>query len=304
MNKCHVAVVGVGSFGRHHVRHLSAHPEIERVTVVDRDVERARVVAALHDVDVADDIAGLTIDAAVITVPTEYHAAVAGPLLDRGIHCFIEKPVASEAHEARALLAAAETSGAVLQVGHIERFSPVFEALAEATGPVGYFAARRHNMPRPVPPTVDVVLDIMIHDIDLALALIDAPVAQVTARAPDGIGHECAAATLEFANGAVAELSASRLSPVTERTLIAYDDKGVWFADLADKTLHRAIGGDVHEIGLDTERDALATELSAFVDAAFGRTTPRVGGTAGQSALAVANEIRAALAPLSLQLTA
>lgn len=304
MNKCHVAVVGVGSFGRHHVRHLAAHPDVARVTVVDRDIERARLVADLHEADVADDVAGLDIDAAVVTVPTEYHAAVALPLLARGIHCFIEKPIAADERQSRALIAAAERAGAVLQIGHIERFSAAFEALAELAGPVSHFAARRHNMPRAVPPTVDVVLDLMIHDIDLALALIGAEVTAVRAHAPDGIGHETATASLEFANGAIAELSASRLSPVTERSLIAYDARGVFFADLAQKTLHRAIGGTVDEVVLDTDRDALGAELGAFVDAALGNTIPRVGGTAGQEALAIANEIRNCLAPLSLQLTA
>jgi len=305
MSKSHVAVVGAGSFGRHHVRHLAAHQDVERVTVVDRDTERARLVADMHGATVAasaDDVADL--DAAVIAVPTEAHVAVAAPLLARGVHCFVEKPIAARGHEARALIAAAQEAGAVLQVGHIERFSAAFGELQEAAGPVSYIAARRHNPPRKEPPVVDVVLDLMIHDIDLALALAGQPVEAVSAFAPDGIGRECATAELRFVGGAVAHLSASRLAPVMERTLYVHDDIGVWHADLGQKTLHRMVSGELHEITLDPERDSLAVELGEFVEAACGRRTPRVDGTAGLNALAVADDIRAALAPLSLPLSA
>lgn len=304
MSKCHVAVIGAGSFGRHHVRHLAAHPDVDRVTVVDRDANRAHLVAELHGADVAQSLDGLVIDAAVVTVPTESHAAVAAPLLAAGVHCFVEKPIAEGSREADALIATAARNGAVLQIGHIERFSAAFEALEAAAGPVSYIAARRHNPPRTVPPAVDVVLDLMIHDIDLALTLAGAPVVTVRAHAPDGIGQECATAELVFEGGAVAHLSASRLAPVMERSILVHDDKGVFFADLVQKTLHRTIGGDVHEIDLDADRDSLALEMGEFMDAVCGRRTPRVEGSAGRSALTIANEIRAAMAPLSLQLTA
>lgn len=262
------------------------------------------MLADLHGVEVADSVDGLHIDAAVVAVPTESHAAIAAPLLRRGVHCFIEKPVAGDVNEARALIAASEESGAVIQVGHIERFSAAFEALEEAVGTVGHIAARRHNLPRAVPPAIDVVLDLMIHDIDLALALANAPVTSFSAHAPDGIGHECATAQLCFANGVVADLSASRLAPSVDRTIIVHDEKGVWQADLAEKTLHRTIDGAVHEILLDTARDSLALEIDEFVEAACGRLVPRVDGCAGLEAVRIANEIRGALAPLTLQLTA
>lgn len=304
MNKCHVAVIGAGSFGRHHVRHLVSHPEVERVTIVDRDKSRAILLADMHGADVATTVIGLEIDAAVVAVPTESHAAVAGPLLAEGVHCFIEKPVAESVHDARALIADAARSGAVLQVGHIERFGAVFEALAEAAGPATHIACRRHNPPRAVPPSVDVVLDLMIHDIDLVLALADSPVTGIRAHAPDGIGQECCTAELTFESGLVAQLSASRLSPVVERNLIVHDDKGVWHADLVQKALCRTIGGDVHDIDVDTERDNLALEIGEFIEAVYGRRNPRVDGSAGLAALSVANDIRAAMAPLSLQLTA
>ncbi len=166
-----MAVIGVGAFGRHHARHLSANPAIGTLTVVDRDIDRARAIADPLGAEAAADAEGLALDAAIVTVPTEAHAAVAGPLLSRGVHVFIEKPIADTGKAAEALMRAAEQSGAVLQVGHIERFSAAFEALAGHAGAVRHIAARRHNPPRPVAPTADVVLDLMIHDIDLCLAL-------------------------------------------------------------------------------------------------------------------------------------
>jgi len=307
MKRCHVAVIGAGSFGRHHVRHLAAHPNVTQVTVVDRDAARARAAAEANGAGVAavGDLAGLDIDAAVVAVPTESHHAVAAPLLARGIHCLVEKPITAEPAEAKALVRAAARSRAVLQVGHIERFSGPFEALASRVGNVRHIAARRHNSPRPVPPAVDVVLDLMIHDIDLTLALAGAPLAKVSAVAPDGIGTEAASAQLTFANGAVADISASRLAPVTERTLTVHDDGGgVWHADLAARTLHRCADGAVTRIPVDTGRDNLATEIDEFIAAIEGRLVPRVDGTAGIVALRVANDIRDALSPQSLVLSA
>lgn len=300
MQAVHVAVVGAGSFGKHHVRHLSHHPLVRSVTVVDRDRARAEAVAAEHGAAVATDVADVTPDAAVVVVPTEVHRAVAGALLAKGAHVFIEKPIAATADEARALIAEADRRGLILQVGHIERFSPAFEALAAEVRGIRHIAARRHNPPRPVQPAVDVVLDLMIHDIDLVLALAGAPVVRVAAFACDEDRHSVSA-HLHFAGGIVAELSASRLSPVTERTLTVHDARGVLRADLAEKRLDRTRGTVVTPVPLPEGRDNLAVELDEFVRSAAGLTVPTVDGRAGAAALDIANRIRAALATPSLQ---
>lgn len=307
MKAIRMAVVGAGSFGRHHVRHLSRHPRVARVCVVDRDGARARALAEAHGVETAADLGALTrdaVDAAVVAVPTEAHRSVAERLIARGIHVFVEKPIAATDGDAAALVAAADRARVALQVGHVERFSPVFQALCASARGVRHIAARRHNAPRPVPPTADVVLDLMIHDIDLALCLADAPVRDVAAFAPDGAGAEAATARLGFANGVVAELSASRLSPVSERTLTVHDATGVWHADLVAGTLARCADGAVAGDLTPEPHDNLAAELDTFVRAALGEGPPAVTGRAGAAALCVANRVRAALATSTFQLSA
>ena len=304
MKHRHVGVVGAGSFGRHHVRHLCAHPRVGRVTIIDRDQNRADSVAKAHGAATAASVDELDLDAAVVVVPTESHFAVAAPLLERGIPCLIEKPVTGTTRDGESLNAIAARAGTFVQVGHIERFSGAFEALAAGAGPVRHIAARRHNPARPVPPVADVVLDLMIHDIDLVLTLAASRVTGLEAFAPDGTGQEAVSARLTFASGAVAEISASRLAPVMERSLVVHDAGGVWHADLAQKSLHRFAGGALSEIEIDRDRDSLALEIDEFIAAVDGRQNPRVDGVAGLAALRVANEIRAALSPVSLQLSA
>ncbi|WP_420392339.1 Gfo/Idh/MocA family protein [Acuticoccus sp.] len=298
MNALNVAVVGVGSFGRHHVRHLSRHARVGSVTVVDRNGERARACAATHGARVAEDVASVSPDAAVITVETEAHRAVAESLIARGVHVFVEKPIAASDIDAFALVAAAERAGVVLQVGHVERFAPAFVAIAERAQGIRSIKAVRHNPPRPTPPTADVVVDLMIHDIDLALALAAAPVTAVTAGTTDG--GEAATARLDFANGVVARLSASRRAVATERALTIEDAGGAWHADLLTGRLTRTTPGGTEDHLLPS-RDNLAAELDEFVCAALGEARPTVDGRAGAAALAVATRVRAALSmyPLS-----
>ncbi|MBJ3776198.1 Gfo/Idh/MocA family protein [Acuticoccus mangrovi] len=301
MKVIHVGVIGAGSFGRHHVRHLSQHPSVAKVTVVDRSPERAHAAADPVGADVARHAGDLALDAAVIAAPTEFHKEIASDLLERGVPVFVEKPIAATDEEARFLVDLARRKGLVLQVGHIERFSPAFETLAASVSGVRHIAARRHNLPRPTPPVVDVVLDLMIHDIDLVMRLAGAPVAAVAATACDESGRESVSAHLTFRNGVAAEVSASRLSPATDRTLTVHAANGVWRADLVAKRLDRCHAGSVTEVALGDPRDNLQTELDEFVRAVLGEVSPRVDGAAGAAALAVCNTIRANLAtPLLL----
>jgi len=293
MKPIHVAVYGAGSFGRHHVRQLANHPLVARVSVVDTDAGRARALAREHGADVARG--DVVPDAAVVAVPTEHHHAVAHRLLALGVPVFVEKPIAATDGEAEALVRAARRTGTVLQVGHIERFSPAFAALLTEARGVRHIAVRRHNPPRPVPPAADVVLDLMIHDVDLAMALAGAVPTAVIAVATDGSGQEAASARLVFAGGVVADLSASRLAEATERTLTVDAANGVWHADLAAGRLERRAGGSVHTVPLRDDGNKLAAELDEFIRAALGGARPRVDGAAGARALAVANRIRAAL---------
>ncbi|MEM7693755.1 MAG: Gfo/Idh/MocA family oxidoreductase [Pseudomonadota bacterium] len=304
MTRLNVASVGAGAFGRHHARHLAAHPNVATLTVIDADLARATAVAAEHGARAATTIAPDAMDAAIIAAPTEAHAALALPFLTAGRPVFIEKPIAQTKAEADRLIAAAVASGTFIQVGHIERFSAAFEALAGAVYKPRHIVATRHNPPRATAPKVDVVRDLMIHDIDLALAIAGAPVDAVSATALAPHGQEAARATLTFANGVVADLSASRLSPSVSRTLTVYDAAGVLHADLAVMTVTRTAQGAAHTLPVAHGRDNLAVELDEFLRVVAGEGRPRVDGLAGRAALGVADRVRAAIATAALKLSA
>lgn len=293
MESLHVAVVGAGSFGRHHVRHLAAHPRVARVVVVDRDAARAHAVARANGVEVAASARG--VDAAVVAVPTEAHAHVALPLLRAGVAVLVEKPIAASDDEAERLIRAASEGGALLQVGHIERFSPVMQMLAARCAPARRIEARRHNRARPAPIAADVVLDLMIHDIDLALAFARAPLAAVDAAPADGgTGQEAALARLTFENGVIADLSASRIASEPERTFTVNDGAATWVGDLTALTVCEARAGRETRHTL-AAHDNLGREVDTFVEAVARGGRPAVPGEAGAAALKVANRIRAAM---------
>lgn len=302
MTSVHVAVFGVGAFGRHHVRHLAGHPAVHRVSVVDLCADRAERVARAHGAVAAGP--DIECDAAVVAVPTEHHFAVASALLARGVPVLVEKPLAANDREAAALVALAARAGVTLQVGHIERFAPAIETLAKRADGVRHIAVRRHNPPRETPPAADVVLDLMIHDIDLAMALAGETPSAVAAVPMDGTGQEAATARLVFPGGVVADVSASRLSAATERQVTVHAANGVWRADLVDGRLdHRTEGGLV-PVPLLTGSDKLAAEIDEFVAAVRGEAVPRVDGRSGAAALAVANRVRAALLAPAYRLSA
>lgn len=299
MKELTVAVVGVGSFGRHHVRHLTRHPLVRNVLVVDRDMVRSRAIAEEYGAEVA--VSALGADAAVIAASTQAHAELALPLIASATPVLVEKPLAASNEEAAAILGAASRSGGLVAVGHIERFSPAVAELAARIGVPHRIEGRRHNTPRKTPIATDVVLDLMIHDIDLALMLTGCEVEAVDAMAVDD-GHDAVAARLRFANGTVADLSASRLASQTERALTASAGSRQITADLLALTVTETWGGTVTHSTLPA-RDNLAVELDHFLRAAIGIGRVPVSAAAGAAALAVANRVREA-ARASVKLTA
>lgn len=292
-------VVGLGYFGSFHARHHAANPKANLVAVADADAERATATAAAHGAEAFADHRALIglVDAVSITVPTSLHHEVAGDFLDAGIHVLIEKPIADTPEAARDLIARAAASGAVLQVGHIERFSPVFAALRErAVHPLSVECTRIGPW-RGRAIDVDVVLDLMIHDIDLALTLAGSEVVDIDAmgaavRAPT---NDFAHALLRFANGASAHLHASRIADRQERTIRAVDGPRVVTADLAARTVTVAEGEARREIAV-TASDNLALEIASFLDAVANGRPAVVDGAAGLAALVVAERIMGAIA--------
>lgn len=323
-----VAVIGAGHMGRHHVRTYAQMPGVKLVAVIDANGERARAQAEPLGARWADawspelgDIA-----AATVAVPTVHHLAVARPLIERGIHVLIEKPLAPTAAEADALAALARAHGAIVQVGHTERFNPAVRAVERLGLRPKFIETHRISPFTFRSADVGVVFDIMIHDIDIMLHLMRAPVTRV-----DAVGvavlsrHEdIANARVNFAGGAVANLTASRLALKTERKLRVFAEnayvsldyhKKVGIAITLDKNLdvirfarERNIedlaqmagqvdfGKMVHVEPLQIdERDPLRMELEAFVECIRTGARPPVSAEDGAAAVRVAEQIVQAL---------
>ncbi len=330
MGKLRVGVIGVGHLGRHHARVLGAMEDVELVAVADTRPEQARTVAeacGTRAVDHYQDLLG-HVDAVSIAVPTVLHREVAAIFLEQGIHAMVEKPIAPTAADAESLVQLADAKGATLQVGHIERFNPALLALEGLRLRPKYLAAERLGTYTFRSTDIGVVLDLMIHDIDLILSLIPAPVKAVSAVGISVFGqHEDVAnARVEFADGAVATLTASRASFQSARKMRLYGAEGYATLDFAAKvgTLIRPSDrlrrGDLELEGLDlaqpaqvrerlfgkilrvdqvpppTEsREPLALELEDFIRAIRTRTRPRVTGEDGLRALRLAEQILAAI---------
>lgn len=298
--KLRAAVVGVGYLGQFHAEKLAAAPGVELVAVVDADAARARSVAAKFGCAAHDDPRSLAgaVDLVSIAVPTPRHRDVALPFLEAGVHVLVEKPIATTLAEADALIAAAKKGGALLAVGHLQRFNPAFRALFASLGKPLYIECERLAGFKQRGIDVDVVLDLMIHDLDLVLSMAKSELAQVSACGfhvlTDSI--DLASVRLEFADGCVANLSASRVSQQPVRKLRVFQADGYASADLQAGRLRivrrDAKGGGIAEDESSyDDRDELRAEILNFVDAARGGRPPLVGGEDGRKALALALEV-------------
>lgn len=296
-----VGVVGLGSFGRHHAKHYANNPKATLVAVADQDA--AQGAANGQGAPVFADHRDLIgkVDAVSIAVPATHHAAVARDFVDAGIHVLVEKPIATDVADARGLVVAAERHGVVLQVGHVERFSPAVAELRQRVANPRRLTARRKTKWTGRSIDVDVVLDLMIHDIDLVLMLAGAPVASVAASGSVGASGATdeSEAWLTFANGAIATLSASRVAGEGERRLTITEPNTVYAADLSGPTLtmtSRRVPGAVPVPVTLVPRDNLGAEIDAFLTSIATGAPSAVDGKAGLAALEIAERIRAAIA--------
>jgi predicted dehydrogenase len=291
------AVIGAGHMGRMHAARFAACSKL--VAVADVDLARANEIAApLGAKGVADyrELLG-AIDAACIAVPTALHFEVGEACLRSGIHVLIEKPLARTLEEGDRLLALAAEKGLRVQVGHVQRYNPAFVALTQREGRPLYVDIERLAPFKPRSMDIDVVLDLMIHDLDLLLALARAPIESVSASGfpvlTDGI--DIANARVEFADGSVASLSASRVSQTTVRKFRVFSSDAYISADLQSQTL-RVVSRGADGIRQEEESypriDELQAQAEAFVRAASGEAPPPVTGEQGRKALALALEIR------------
>ena len=298
-----IAVIGVGHLGRHHARILSALPDVDLVAVVDTNRPRAEEIAAANNTRALFDAAELAgqVDAVTIAVPTERHREVALPFLDAGVPALVEKPLARSLDEADAMIAAAARAGVALAVGHTERFNPAVDAARGLlTNPrfvevhrLGTFPERSLD--------IDVVFDLMIHDLDVVLSIVRADVDAIEAvGVPVLTGRvDIANARLRFANGCIANLTASRISRDRVRKIRFFQPEAYLSIDYATQKLDvwRLVnnggaapsieGGDVSV----ANEEPLKRELEDFVDAVRSKRAPRVDGAQGRRALALAQQI-------------
>ena len=294
-----VAVVGLGYFGSHHVRQYAANPAAHLVAVVDADAPRATAVGIANGAEGLTDHRALIgkVDAVSIAAPTSLHHTIARDLIEAGIHVFVEKPVAATVIDAADLATRAEKAGVTLQVGHIERFSPSYQSLSQRARAIRNIACVRHAPWKGRAADVDVVLDLMIHDIDLALALANAPVISVDAAGTRVVSSEndVVGARLTFDNGIVANLSASRVAAETERTVTVNEAGRRLRADLSAHTLTITPTDGTPETYTFGPADNLAAEIASFLNCVATGAKPLVDGRAGLEALEVAQMIRTAV---------
>ena len=303
-SKTRVAVVGVGDFGRNHVRVYRELADAELVGVVDLNAERARQVAAEFSTAVLPDLEALMgrVDAASVAVPTVDHARVGCHLLERGIDVLVEKPMAASLGEADALIAAARKNGRVLQVGHLERFNPAVAAVEKVVARPLFFEVHRLGVFSPRSLDVDVVYDVMIHDLDILLALVGAPVVELKAVGIPVLSDkvDIAHARLEFESGAVANLTASRVSTERVRKMRFFQQHEYISLDYTRQDVLRVrVRQLTPQPQFDFEKlpaqpeEPLRAQLRAFLEAVRTRGVPRVDGAAGRRALELADRVMA-----------
>lgn len=300
MSKIRVAVVGAGEFGRNHLRVVRQSQRAELAGVVDTDPARAAEAASRFECAALDmaELPGKA-DAAIVAVPTVAHCAVAGALLDAGLDVLVEKPIAPDLASARRLIEKARANSRVLQVGHLERFNPAVAALRTIAGLPLFFEVHRMSVFTPRSLDIDVVLDLMIHDLDIVLSLVGQAPEEIRAAGISILSHkvDIANVRLAFPSGCVANLTASRVSTERVRKLRLFQPRQYISLDYARQEAAVFEVSQSHQIGfrlLPVEKaEPLGLEVESFLAAVETRATPVVSGEDACRALEVALAILA-----------
>ena len=294
MKKIRTAVIGTGHLGKFHARVLSVLDQAEFVCVVDIDEERGKEIAAKYNVpyvqkytDIADDVEAVT-----IATPTVHHFEAVKYFMDHGIHVLVEKPITSEITDAEALVKLAEEKNLKFQVGHIERFNRAFVALKGNVKAPSLIKTFRYAPFTGRSTDIDVILDLMIHDMDLVFALDASPVKRITVKGANVVTDktDIAYALVEFDSGCLAELDVSRVAAERERSMRVFDGEGRTYfsADLNNRKLKKMFYRDQalinHPIHVE-DRDQLEAEIGSFLDSILQDKPVVVPGSAGLKAL-------------------
>jgi predicted dehydrogenase len=297
------AVIGVGHLGRHHARILSALAGVRLEAVVDVIPERAREIAAASNTEALTDSRDLLgrVDAVSVAVPTELHRDVAMPFLEAGVGVLIEKPMARALAEADELLAAAAASGATLAVGHTERYNPAVSAVMPLVTSPRFIEVHRLGVFPERSLDIDVVFDLMIHDLDIITSLVKSEVSSIEAVGVPVLTpkYDIANARLRFASGCIANVTASRISRERVRKIRFFQPDAYISIDYAAQEVEgwRLVKQDGAKPSIQggslpvTRDEPLRIELADFARAVRHRVPPRVDGHAGRRALALATEI-------------
>lgn len=297
-----MAVVGVGYFGRIHAEKISRLPQARLAAVADVDAKRAAEIGSQFGVDAVTDYRDLLgkVDAVSVVVPTSEHYQVASAFLEHGADVLVEKPMTSDLESARKLTEIARSNERILQVGHLERFSGMVEALQKRIYRPLYIDSVRIAPFKPRGTDVNVIFDLMIHDLDLILCLVDAPIQSVDAAGSSVFSgsEDIASARIKFANGCVANIVASRISLKTERRMRIFEPHqyiAVDFEQRTIKTVSKALdklssSNPTIEIEEEDyqEGDRLEREIDAFLHSVASREKPIVSGEEGAEALEAA----------------
>ena len=290
-----VAVVGAGQFGQNHIRIVRESPQAELVAVVDSDLAKANahgVPSYAH----LTDLAGKA-DAAVISAPTSLHAELGCQAMSLGLDILVEKPIASSLAEADRLIESAIAHSRILQVGHLERYNPAVLALEKAATTPLFFEIHRMSVFSPRSLDVDVVLDLMIHDLDIVLALTHSPLEQVQAAGVQILSSrtDIANVRLQFQDGCIANLTASRVSTEKVRKLRLFQPHQYLSLDYARQDLAAFTVGPDRQIGFQqhavTKTEPLQAQFDAFLISISSRQTPKLSGETARRTLALALEI-------------
>jgi len=300
------AVVGVGYLGKFHAEKYAAIAGSHLIAVVDPSLEQAKAVAAQHGVKAFDDYHALLgqVDAVSIVTPTTLHHGIAKEFLNQGVHVLVEKPITVSIEEAQDLVAIAKAKDLILQVGHLERFNAAMLDLDQVLTEPKFIETHRLAPYKPRATDVDVILDLMIHDIDIILATVRSDLIDIAVSGTSVLSSatDIANARLTFANGCVANVTASRISLKTERKMRIFQTNAYISIDFQNRifSYHRKGEGEMFPgvPNIDSKEtiyedgDALLAEITDFIDCVRQHRQPLVSGEAGLRALQTATQIR------------
>lgn len=305
MRKIKTAVIGVGYLGKFHADKYASLPNSELIAVVDANTETVKTIAAKHNVQALTDYQPLLgkVEAVSIAAPTTLHYQIAKDFLSHGSHVLIEKPITVTVEEADELIALAKKNKLLIQVGHLERFNAAILDLDKEISKPVFIESHRLAPFNPRATDVNVVLDLMIHDIDIILDIVNSNVKSIAASGAKILTNstDIANVRLEFENGCVANVTASRVSMKTERKMRLFQKDSAITVDFQNRALKMYSKGDkemfpgipeiVSQESVYENNDALKVEIIAFLDSIENGTPVKVNGEAGRRALATAIHI-------------